>query len=118
MRFAQSSGEWPGSSCTFLEGRCEDGRVDAVGAEEEGAPRERLGGARRVEAIDGGGRRVEDNVGGTLRELLLGCGAEGGVKSFLALDRRRGPGRAGGCIVAFDTATLDFSVGILSCVAG
>lgn len=99
MRFAQSRGECPGSRMTFLEGCFEEGRLDAVGAAERvGGASERVGGMRRVEAADGGGRRVDDTVGGTGRELLLCCGREGGCILSLALGLSRGPGRAGGCI--------------------
>lgn len=70
-KFAQSRGEWPGSRRTFLDERFDDGRVDAVGAREADDPRERLGGPRRVEAADGGGRRDDARVGGTRRALPL-----------------------------------------------
>ena len=69
-RCAQSSGEWPGARRTFLEGREDGGREDAVGASE------RDGGARRVEAAEGGGARVDDGLGGA--RLAVGGGRDGG----------------------------------------
>lgn len=57
VRCAQSRGEWPGSSWTFLEGRAEGARVEVEGARREDVAGFRPGGARRVEAVDGGGRR-------------------------------------------------------------
>lgn len=106
IRFAQSRGECPGSSITFFEERFEDGRVDAVDAADGGGAKERVGGLRRVEAADGGGCRVDDKVGGTWRELLPGCGEEDD-SLLLVLGLSRGPGRAGGCIVAFDVSDTD-----------
>lgn len=52
-RAAQSRGEWPGARRTFFEGREEAGREEDVGAREE------VGGLRRREAAEGGGRRVD-----------------------------------------------------------
>ena len=61
-RAAQSRGEWPGARRTFLEGREEAGREEDVGAREE------VGGLRRRDAAEGGGRRVEDGDGLVGRE--------------------------------------------------
>lgn len=79
VRCAQSRGEWPGSRRTFLEGRAEGAKVDIEGA------RDRLdafagpdGGARNVEAAEGGGRRVVEGVGGRLMVVAVGFGQVGG----------------------------------------
>lgn len=59
VKWAQSSGEWPGSRRTFLEGRLEgasvDVETDAVTEDGEGAARGWEGGTRRLAATDGGG---------------------------------------------------------------
>lgn len=57
MRFAQSSGEWPGVSMTFREGRDNGGSVEAVATERDAKAGVRFGGPRRAEAADGGGFR-------------------------------------------------------------
>lgn len=72
VRWAQSSGEWPGSSTTFFEGRFAGARVDVEGASEGGEePRDRDGGGRRLEAADGGGCSVEGARGRGRREGVL-----------------------------------------------
>lgn len=67
VRCAQSSGECPGSRSTFREGRDEGARVEVDGADREFVWDARPGGARSVDADDGGGRRVVilDGIGGT-----------------------------------------------------
>jgi len=79
VRCAQSRGEWPGSRRTFLDGRIDGAKVDIEGA------RDRLdafagpdGGARNVEAAEGGGRRVVEGLGGVLNVAVVEFGREGG----------------------------------------
>lgn len=72
-RCAQSRGEWPGARRTFFDGREEGGRLEAVG------PREREKGTRREEAAEGGGRRVEDGLGGA-RFVVAGRRCGGGIR--------------------------------------
>lgn len=79
VRCAQSSGEWPGSRSTFLDGRAEGARVDVEGAREElGGAREREGGARNVDAVDGGGRRDVEGFGGVRLAGFEMSGRDGG----------------------------------------
>lgn len=47
--------------------------------------REREGGPRRVDAVEGGGRRVVDGFGGALKSGTLGVGFE--REGFSAMDR-------------------------------
>ena len=83
MRWAQSRGEWPGSRMTFLEGRAEGDRVDVEGAREDVAGFERPdGGPRKVEAAEGGGRRVVVGFGGILNADGVWVGREGGCMTF------------------------------------
>lgn len=79
VKWAQSSGEWPGSRITFLDGRDNGARVEVVGARDVvvGA-REREGGPRKVDAAEGGGRRAVDGFGGDLKIGTLGVGLERG----------------------------------------
>lgn len=72
-RCAQSRGEWPGARRTFFDGREEGGREDDVGA------RDREGGVRRVEAAEGGGRRLEEGFPGR-RFTAFGGRDGGGIK--------------------------------------
>lgn len=82
MRWAQSSGEWPGERRTFFEGREEGERVEVEGAREDGVGgRDRDDGPRRVEAAEGGGRRVDDGLSGALRVDTVDDGREGGGMS-------------------------------------
>ena len=68
VRWAQSSGLWPGERRTLREGVLEmavlPGERDEQNGEDFGGAREEDGGARRVEAVDGGGRRALDVVRG------------------------------------------------------
>ena len=61
---AQSRGEWPGFRRTFLDGREFGGSVEIEGwrVDCEGE-RVDLGGVRRVDAAEGGGRRVVEGLG-------------------------------------------------------
>lgn len=93
VRCAQSRGEWPGSRRTFLEGRVEGERVE-VDKDEEGGAREREGGARRVEAVEGVVRRVVERVGGA-RRVDLGVGG-GGMSEGSGFRSAFGFGRGGG----------------------
>lgn len=55
VRYAQSSGEWPGSRRTFLDERLEGARVDVDrGREEVEGASDRDGGVWRLEAAGGG----------------------------------------------------------------
>jgi len=78
VSIAQSSGECPGASMTFLEG------LDEEGASDEGAmevfERTFVSGTRRVEAAEGGGRRALPFVGrgGGGMELKVGGFSRGG----------------------------------------
>jgi hypothetical protein len=82
MRWAQSSGEWPGERRTFFEGREKGERVEVEGAREDvRGPRDRDGGPRRVEAAEGGGRRFDEGLGGALRVEVVDGGREGGGMS-------------------------------------
>lgn len=83
-RLAQSSGEWPGSSRTFFEGRFDGANVEVEGGmiRDEGA-REFEGGVRRIEAAEGGGWRVVGNFGsGRSKELLADGRGGGGMREF------------------------------------
>lgn len=84
VRCAQSRGEWPGSRITFLDGRDDGARVEVVGARDVvvGA-REWEGGLRRVDAVEGGGRRVVDGFGGGLKMRTFGVGVEPGSTSAM-----------------------------------
>ena len=96
IRCAQSRGEWPGSRRTFLEGRLDGERVE-VEREEIGGAREREGGARRVEAAEGGGRRDVESFGGARR---VDAGIDGGAISKGSDSRFAFElGGGGGCIV-------------------
>ena len=69
---AQSSGEWPGSRRTFLEGRVEGGRVEVDGERSEDVEGVRPGGTRKMEAAEGGGwREVVLDVFGRFREVVV-----------------------------------------------
>lgn len=87
VRAAQSRGLWPGLRRTFLEGREEGERVDVEGASEPGVG-ERLdfvvGGVRRVEAVEGGGRREEVGLG--MAGFEAGRGGGGIVEGKGAID--------------------------------
>jgi hypothetical protein len=101
MRWAQSSGEWPGERRTFFEGREEGERVEVEGAREDGVEaRDRDGGPRRFEAAEGGGRRVDDGLSGALRVEMVDGGREGGGMSVweavAGFRLEFGFGRAGG----------------------
>ena len=78
---AQSRGEWPGLRRTFLEGREVGGSVDIEGwrvdCEDGGVE---LGGVRRVDAAEGGGRRVVEGLG------IRGCGILGGAIGVEEMD--------------------------------
>ena len=110
-RFAQSSGEWPGSRRTFLEGRLAEGRVELVGAREEGAMDERDNGVRRVGAAEGGGRSSPEILGGARRLVLEGVDGAwvsdveaayaGGFRFALGL------GRGGGGMTALTDVEVD-----------
>ena len=76
-RCAQSRGEWPGSRRTFFGRRALGARVEVEGAREDGGAREREGGARRVEAVEGGGRMGVEGLGGA-RPVVLFEGGRGG----------------------------------------
>ncbi len=79
VKWAQSSGEWPGSRITFLDGRDNGARVEVVGARDVVVEvREREGGPRKVDAAEGGGRRAVDGFGGALKSGTLGVGLERG----------------------------------------
>ena len=84
VKWAQSSGEWPGSRITFLDGRDNGARVEVVGARDVvvGA-REREGGPRRVDAAERDGRRAVDGFGGDLKIGILGVGLERGTISVV-----------------------------------
>ena len=85
VKCAQSRGEWPGSRITFLDGRDEGARVEVVGARDVAVgAREREGGPRRVDAVEGGGRRAVDGFGGGLKIGILGVGLEVGSTSATA----------------------------------
>lgn len=104
VRWAQSRGEWPGSRRTFLEGgRVEGWRVEVERREAGAREREESGGgARRVDAVEGGGAwRVEE---GAPRGVGSGGGGGGGMVVFvsgLRLAVEVGFGRGGGGIVGF-----------------
>lgn len=87
VRAAQSRGEWPGLRRTFLEGREEGERVDVEGASEP-VVGERLdfvvGGVRRVEAVEGGGRREEVGLG--MEGFGAGRGGGGIMEGKSAID--------------------------------
>lgn len=93
VRWAQSRGEWPGSRRTFLEGRVDGERVEVEREEVDGA-RDRERGARREEAIEGGGRRVVERVGAARRvEERFGGGGMRVVSGFrFAFELGRGGG--------------------------
>lgn len=115
VRWAQSRGEWPGSRRTFLEGRVDGERVE-VEREEVGGAREREGGARRVAAVDGGGRRV-----GGARRVGVGVGGAGlGLGSGFRFAFGLGRGGGGGGIMDFDEggdmARGDEGLDSVSCV--
>ena len=105
VRCAQSRGEWPGSRRTFLEGRLDGERVEVVGAREVvvGGAREREGEPRRIDAVDGGGRRAMDGLGGVLNVGGAGVGRDSGdvkaVGGWSGFRLAFGPGRAGGAIM-------------------
>lgn len=82
---AQSRGEWPGSRITLREpARCAGARVLLVGL---------LGGARRQEAAEGGGRKGADalGLGGTRN-----CPGLGGCRAWCC---GRVGGRGGGGVI-------------------
>lgn len=100
-RFAQSMGEWPGSSMTFFRGL---GMVEAVA----GDGLRVVGRPRAKDAAEGGGIRLdaEDDVAG--RVFRLGTGPEAGTRRLedgviLVEDGEdeAGGGRGGGGIKPF-----------------
>ena len=114
VRYAQSRGEWPGSRRTFFDGRAEGERIDVVGAiEEVGGAGEREGGPRRVDAEEGGGRRVFEGLGGVLKVGGLGVGREGGrmreVGGWSGFCFTFGLGSAGGGIIVLLECSIAFA---------
>lgn len=101
IRWAQSSGEWPGERRTFFEEREEGESVEFEGASEvDWGPRDRDGVARRVEAAEGGGRRLIEGLGEDREVDTVEGGREGGgMRVWEAVPGFRfefGFGRAGG----------------------
>jgi len=80
VRAAQSSGLWPGGRITLREGREAGGRVEVVAARAEEGVEEDLGGARKVEARDGGGAREEELLSFGRGRRALGRGGGGGIR--------------------------------------
>lgn len=126
IRYAQSSGEWPGSRRTFFEGRVEGDRVEAE-REDVGGAREREGGARSVDAVEGGGRRVVERVGGA-RRVEAGVGGGGmrvvsGFRFVFELGRVGGGiegfggGGGGGGDMPTETEGFDFVSDVIAVVA-
>ena len=108
VRCAQSTGQWPGSRRTFFEGRVDGERVEVVGVREvEGGASEREGGPRRVDAAEGGGRRLVEGIGAVLNVGGIGVGREVVVcwGFRFAVGLRRG---GGGIMVLFGCST-DFA---------
>ncbi len=110
VRWAQSRGEWPGERRTFLDWREEGDRVEV----EREREREEVGvgGARRVEAVEGGGRRVVGSAGfrfavavgrggGGIVGFGEGCGDVGDGFGF-------GFGREGASVAGLSLGALSF----------
>ena len=77
-----------------MEGREDGGSVDVLGKSplvRDGAGEERVGGVRRVEAAEGGGRRVVEGLG----IVLLAAREGGGISDGDCLGRPFGRGGGG-----------------------
>lgn len=106
VRWAQSRGEWPGSSKTFLEGREGGGRVDVERLVGVGARLEREEGGRRsrVEGEGDGGGCSRVSVG----EVDCGAGfrRRGCVEEGRDRESVGGGGGGGGGIRVFGLETV------------
>ena len=92
---------------TFFEGRADGGRVDMEGARAEFIRGLCVGGARSVDACDGGGRRVADGFN------LCGTGRGGGGILDGMLDTLRPPFMSGGGRMSF-RSSCGFCLGVVS----
>ena len=82
VRAAQSSGDRPGASRTFLDGRADGASVDVDGARDVLFPRGAWpGGTRREDAEEGGWRKEVGSLGGA-RDLDVGRGG-GGIRDVV-----------------------------------
>ena len=104
VRWAQSRGEWPGLRRTFFGGRAGGASVEVLGArEDDEGTREPFGGARNVEAAEGGGQRVVESVGGVALDLVDGSIEKDRVADAFGsiIDRGGGGGGGGGGGISF-----------------